>query len=233
VTTLQIGRKNNDKLRVQRSKLKTESGSAFYESSCSFELLTLNTKFLSLGFLVFCMRINKVNINRTQHGKHSGLTLLELILVMVILSTVLAMAAPSLRGFFTSRQTQDAAAQILALTQLARSQAVSEGIIYRLNFDVEAGTYWLTAQKAGAFEKLKTEFGQVFNLPKDTTLELQGLEQDGGNTFVAFTPQGTITTGTIRLIDRRGQAVEVTCAAATESFSINVIEQNNDNHTRR
>ena len=30
------------------------------------------------------------------------MTLLELILVMLILSTVLAMAAPSLRGFFTS-----------------------------------------------------------------------------------------------------------------------------------
>jgi Tfp pilus assembly protein FimT len=57
------------------------------------------------------------------------MTLLELILVMVILSTVLAMAAPSLRGFFASRRTQDTAAQILALTQLARSQAICEGII--------------------------------------------------------------------------------------------------------
>ena len=66
---------------------------------------------------------------RTHHGKVRGFTLLELILVMVILSTVLAMAAPSLSGFFGSRQTHDTAAQILALTQLARSQAISEGVV--------------------------------------------------------------------------------------------------------
>ena len=65
-----------------------------------------------------------------------GLTLLELVLVMVIICTILAMAAPSLRGFFTSRETSDAAAQIVALTHLARSQAITEGRVYRLNLDV-------------------------------------------------------------------------------------------------
>lgn len=148
------------------------------------------------------------------------MTLLELILVMVILSTVLAMAAPSLRGFFASRRSEDTAAQILALTQLARSQAISEGIIYRLNFDTEERTYWLTAQQAGAFVELKTGLGQVFTLPKDIEMELIGIEEDEKDKFLAFTPHGTVTAGTVRLIDRRGQAVEVTCPTVTESFSI-------------
>jgi Tfp pilus assembly protein FimT len=148
------------------------------------------------------------------------MTLLELILVMVILSTVLAMAAPSLRGFFTSRRTEDAAAQILALTQLARSQAICEGIIYRLNFDTQQRTYWLTSQQAGTFEKLKTGMGQVYTLPKDIEMELDGIQEDGNDKFLAFTPHGTVTAGTVRLIDRRGQAMEVTCPTATESFSI-------------
>lgn len=153
------------------------------------------------------------------------MTLLELILVMVILSTVLAMAAPSLRGFFGSRRTNDAAAQILALTQLARSQAISEGIVYRLNFDTQQRAYWLTAQQAGAFEKLQTGFGQVFTLPKDLVLELEEVEQDNRDVFVAFTPYGTVTAGTVRLIDRRGRAIEITCPTATESFSIVESEQ--------
>ncbi len=148
------------------------------------------------------------------------MTLLELILVMVILSTVLAMAAPSLRGFFTSRRSEDAAAQILALTQLARSQAISEGIIYRLNFETQERTYWLTALQAGAFEPLKTGFGQVFELPKDVEVELEGLRQDDRDVFLEFTPYGTVTAGTIRLIDRRGRAIEITCPTVTESFSI-------------
>jgi type II secretion system protein H len=162
--------------------------------------------------------------------RHQGFTLLELILVMVILSTVLAMAAPSLRGFFASRQTQDAAAQLLTLTQLARSQAVCEGTGYRLNLDAEQGQYWLTSWQSGTFENLGTEFGRVFTLPKDTVMQLAGVERDGDETFVSFAPQGTTTAAKIRLVDRRGRIVDVMCRAATESFSIVIGEQNNGSH---
>lgn len=148
------------------------------------------------------------------------MTLLELILVMVILSTVLAMAAPSLRGFFTSRQGDDAAAQILALTQFARSQAASEGIIYRLNFDTQQRTCWLTAQKAGTFERLQTGFGKAYTVPKDLVIELEDIEQEDREVFLAFTPYGTVTAGTVRLIDRRGRALEIVCPSVTEAFSI-------------
>ena len=148
------------------------------------------------------------------------MTLLELILVMMILSTVLAMAAPSLRGFFTSRRGDDAAAQILALTQYARSQAVSEGIIYRLNLDVQTRSFWLTAQKAGTYERLETEFGKTFTLAKDLVLELEDVQQEDRDVFVEFSPYGTVTAATIRLVDKQGRALEVACPTVTEAFSI-------------
>lgn len=168
-----------------------------------------------------------MNAGVQKHGRGRGFTLLELILVMVILSTLLAMAAPSLRGFFASRQTHDTAAQILALTQFARSQAISEGIVYRLNFDTLERAYWLTAQEAGVFEALETEFGQVFTLPKDIVMELDELDAKDGETFLKFTPQGTVTAGTVRLIDRAGQALEITSPTVTESFAIVECEQSN------
>jgi Tfp pilus assembly protein FimT len=146
---------------------------------------------------------------------------------MLILSTILAMAAPSLRGFFGSRKTYDEAAQILALTQFARSQAISEGIIYRLNFDTRERTYWLTAQQSGAFEKLKTEFGQIFTFPNDIVAELQNIQKEDDEMFFEFKPQGTVTAGTLRLIDRRGLILEVTCPMITESFSIVECERDN------
>ena len=148
------------------------------------------------------------------------MTLLELILVMVILSTVLAMAAPSLRGFFTSRRTEDTAAQILTLTQLARSQAISEGVVYRLNFDARDRTYWLTARKAGVFESLDTEMGQVYTIPQDIELELQDIDKKDKDVFLVFTPHGTATAGAIRLTDRSGRVVEVSSPSVTEPFSI-------------
>lgn len=130
------------------------------------------------------------------------------------------MAAPSLRGFFASRQIHDAAAQILALTQFARSQAVCEGATYRLNIDTEEATYWLTANQSGAFEELGTEFGRVFELPKDTEVELEDVVQEGEDEFITFKPQGTVSPGTVKLKDRQGNIVKVYCPAATESFSI-------------
>lgn len=175
-----------------------------------------------------------MNRDKRKHsGRDRGFTLLELILVMVILSTVLAMAAPSLRGFFGSRQTHDTAAQILALTQLARSQAVSEGIVYRLNFDTRQRTYWLTAQQSGTFEELKTEFGRIFTLPKDMVMELEGIEEEDMEKFLVFTPQGTVTAGTIRLIDRGGRALEVTCPTVTESYFIVELGQTDGGYSSR
>jgi len=161
-----------------------------------------------------------MSAGRRQYDRGAGFTLLELILVMLILSTVLAMAAPSLRGFFGSRQSQDAAAQILALTQFARSQAISEGVIYRLNFDTRDRVYWLTAWKSGLFKEIETEFGQVFMLPRDMIMELEDADKEDGKPFIEFTPQGTVTAATIRLIDRGGRGLEVTCPTVTESFSI-------------
>jgi len=149
-----------------------------------------------------------------------GFTLLELILVMVILSTVLALAAPSLRGFFASRQIHDAAAQILSLIQLAGSEAASQGTTYRLNFDTAEGMYWLTARQGGSFDKLGTEFGRQFSLPRDTTVELTGASRDARLDYIAFGPEGTFTPATITLTDRRGEKMRLVCPSATEPFSI-------------
>ena len=174
-----------------------------------------------------------MNAHPRQRDGGRGFTLLELILVMVILSTVLAMAAPSLRGFFASRKTHDTAAQILALTQFARSQAISEGIVYRLNFDTRERSYWLTAQQAGTYGELGTEFGQVYELPKDIVMELEELDEEDDLTFLKFTPQGTVTAGTVRLIDRAGRALEITSPTVTESFSIVETEQSNGYYAAR
>ena len=155
-----------------------------------------------------------------QFGRCSGFTLLELILVLVIMATVLALAGPSLRGFFSSRQLQDTASQILSLTQLARSQAISEGIIYRLNFSTTQRVYWLTSWQKGSFREIRTGYGRTYKLPKDMILELDNLGQEGSDRFVEFRPEGTATAGTIRLIERSGRTLEVACPTITESFYI-------------
>ncbi len=151
---------------------------------------------------------------------YRGFTLIELILVMLILCAVLGMAGPSLRGFFSQRQVEDAAASIMALAQLAKSQAVCEGRTYRLNLNTRERTYWLTVQDQGAFQDLKTEWGRVYLLPADVTMKIWDLEMDGLTYYAEFSALGRTTPGTIQLISPKGDVLSMACRSATESFAI-------------
>jgi prepilin-type N-terminal cleavage/methylation domain-containing protein len=158
-----------------------------------------------------------------------GFTLLELILVMVIISVVLSMAAPSLRGFFSSRKAHDAAAGILSLIRYARSQAITEGRNYRLNLDPGEGAYWLTASDAGGYAALDTELGRKFLLPEFTTMELamdDDAEKDdeASAAYVEFYPKGHADVCTIRLFDQNGDEVDVLALTPAERYNVVVPE---------
>lgn len=96
------------------------------------KLLSLGTKFRILG--------------PTAGLQTDGFTLIELIVVMALLATVLAIAAPSLSRFFHSRTLDSEARRFLALTRYAQSRAVSEGIPMLLWIDPDRGAYGLMAE---------------------------------------------------------------------------------------
>lgn len=141
-------------------------------------------------------------------------------MVMLILTTVLGLSGPSLRGFFSMRQIDEAAAQIVALTKFAQSQAVCEGRTYRLTLDVVNRTYWLTVQNQGAFVDPETEWGRVFQLPEDVGLEVQDLKTKGLLYYVDFSPLNRTTPGLIRLSTLKGERYNIMCRSATEAFAL-------------
>jgi len=150
----------------------------------------------------------------------NGFTLLELIVVLVLVSTVLAMAAPSLRGFVGGRQTANAAAQVLSLTKLARSQAVVQGRVYRLNIDTETKTYWLTMQRAGSFVPLGFEHGRRFQFPDGVSVKLELPLGNNSASYIQFYPDGRNDEARIELTGQQGEVFEVTCPSATERFRV-------------
>jgi type II secretion system protein H len=149
-----------------------------------------------------------------------GFTLLELIVVLVLISTVLAIAAPSLRGFAHGRQTADAAARILSLTHLARSRAISRGCVHRLNVDAQMGTYWLSMQQGGAFVEIEDDFGREFRLPGGVSVKVDSPSADEPVPYVEFHPDGRCEAATIQLTGGRGEILQVTCASPSERFRI-------------
>jgi len=152
-----------------------------------------------------------------------GFTLLELILVMVLMCSILALVAPSMRNFFVSRQSANAASQIVSLIQLARTQAVTEGRPYQLNWDTGAETYWLTAQDPNGpdFIPLNTEFGRTFTLPDGASFDLSADPNAAltGN-YIEFDPDGTSTAAAIGLIGREGDTLWIMTPTLTDSFRV-------------
>ena len=149
-------------------------------------------------------------------------TLLELILVMVLMCSILAFVAPSLRNFFVSRQTTDAAGQIVSLAQFARTQAATEGRTYRLNLDTGALTYWLTAQDPNGpdFIALGTEFGRTFNLPEGAAFDLSADPKANVTDHIDFLADGTASAAAIGVVGREGNTLWITSPTLTDSFRV-------------
>jgi len=152
--------------------------------------------------------------------------------VLVLISTILAIAAPSLRSFVHGRQTSDAAAHMLALTRLARSQAVALGCVYRLNIDTEEGTYWLTRQEVGAFVEIEGDQGRRHLLPVGVSVAVESPTAAESPTgagsptasesvwSIQFYPDGRSDVATIALASGEGEVLCVTCPSASERFRV-------------
>jgi prepilin-type N-terminal cleavage/methylation domain-containing protein len=155
--------------------------------------------------------------------KHNGakaFTLLELILVMIILCTVLAMAAPTLRGFFSSHQLNDVAEQILVMTRYAKIQSVFEGRFYRVNIDENEYRCWVTVLGEKGYEPLYQGFGNDFLIPPDIKLDFDEVEERAGIYYFDFNPQGYSKPGRVRLADDQGNVLDVVCYSPSEYFEI-------------
>lgn len=163
---------------------------------------------------------------RTSNRRRGAFTLLELIAVLVLISTVLAIAAPSLRGFVHGRQTADTALRMLSLTRLARSRSASLGCVHRLNVDAESGTYWLTMQRAGAFVEIQSAHGRKYHLPTgvSVTLDSPSAEEQGRGEddvpHIQFYPDGRCDPATIELTGSQQDVLRVTCPSPAESFRV-------------
>lgn len=160
-------------------------------------------------------------------------------MVLVLVSMLLSLAAPSVKGFFVSRQAGDAAQMVLALTRCAHTQAVTRGQPCRLNVDERAGTVWLTMQEGGNYVDVPNSVAGKCNLPEGSTISLS---VDNGGTaaapvlgglglsaakpvapsasYIQFFPSGRSDVATIELRGRQGERYTIACPSATEGFEI-------------
>ena len=151
---------------------------------------------------------------------HSGFTLLELLVVLLIMAIAIGIAMPVLSGSARGRRLADTTNEILALTRYGREQAISQGHTFRLNFNLENNTYWLTEQRYGSEpQALQNEFGRKFEAPEGIWLETNIDEQVDG-VYVAFQPNGRTQPGTIRVKGVDNRELDIICESATETYHL-------------
>jgi len=159
-----------------------------------------------------------------------GFTLFELVLVMVLLTTVLAIVTPSVRGFLTGSRSRDAATQFLTLTQFARARAAADSRVYRLSVDGTARAYRMTAQDGIGFSPVGTDFGRDFSLPHGMQVRVErasgsGFESAAAPDSIDFYPDGRSDVAVVRLVDSRGTLTVIACPSPAEPFRVMTEEE--------
>lgn len=181
------------------------------------------------------------NPSQSRRPAQQAFTLVELIAVMALLVTVIAIASPSLAGFFRGRAVDAEARRVLSLTRQGQSRAAAEGLPMILWVDLNQRTYGLETDSSFVDEDKKAV---EYKLDGSVTMEVGTTESlqtsitsstlfDSGNTAgnskhaslpnIRFEPDGSISEGSrenLRLIDRDGGSLWVGLAANRLNYEI-------------
>src|SRR5437870_3033100 len=146
----------------------------------------------------------------------SAFTLMELVLVLLLLTIAMAIAAPALRNFWKGNRIKDAGEQLAYITRLARTQAISDGAVYRLGIDANGAGYALYVQQAEGFVLIPSD---NFALPEEARVEVT--KADGSSAdHIDFFPNGRTEPASIRLSAAGYNDIILICPSPTETFSL-------------
>ena len=154
-----------------------------------------------------------------------GFTLIELVLVMVVITAALAIAAPSLRGFAHGAKMRDASTQLVAMCQWARTQAISGARVYRLQIEPASAQngagpqYRVMVQDGDQFHPPGNDFGQVFVMPVGYRLSMTRADGAPGG-YIDFYPTGRTDPARIQILADDGEATMIECPTPAETFRV-------------
>lgn len=171
--------------------------------------------------------------------QYRAFTLLELVLVLALLALIMALAAPSLRGWARGTRFRNAADGIASTARWARAQSIVQGCIYRMEIDTTGGKYAVSKQSGNDFFAVVPPGGQSRELGEDVKIELLApngtryqtsyvspstgslsVNNEADVQAIYFYPTGRTDPAMIRLQDNDGKSIAVVCSTAAENFQV-------------
>jgi len=147
---------------------------------------------------------------RTLLGGSAGFTLLEISLVLLIMAVVLMLAVPHLRDPGRA-ELMAQSKRLVNIFKLLRSEAVLNGYAYRLNYDLNAQRYWVTADASADLGDFVRELGQLARGTQlkepvtiaDVVLPTLAGKVNQGQIYTVFYPDGSVDPTVIHLATPR------------------------------
>jgi Tfp pilus assembly protein FimT len=148
----------------------------------------------------------------------------ELVLVMTIMTILLSIIFPSLKGFFRGRNLDNEARRFLSLTRYGQSRAVTEGVPVELWINPRQGSYGLQALSGysetqtnpmsfNIDESLKISFSAPSSVLVRSNYWTQANAQFGAVTKIRFQPDGFISdTSPEKVYLRQGNEAQMVIA---------------------
>ena len=141
-----------------------------------------------------------------------GVTLLELIIVMVIIAIAAGFIVPGIGAWLPNYRLRSSARDIVSTMRTAQMKAVSTNLIYRVSFTLPAG-YVLQYIDTGG--NLQTE-GVTQTLPPGVSISAITI---AGNNAV-FNPNSTSSSGSLTLQNSKGSQRRLTLTPSTGRATI-------------
>jgi prepilin-type N-terminal cleavage/methylation domain-containing protein len=144
-----------------------------------------------------------------------GVTLIELIVVMVIIAIGAALMAPNIGGWLPNYRLRSAIRDIASAMRVAQMKAVSNNIPYRVNLndaEVGAGSYVLQYNSGGVW----INDGALQTLPSGITISVITIPAKHAD----FNSNSTSSTGSLTLQNTKGSQRRITLTAATGRVTV-------------
>ncbi|MCK4402053.1 prepilin-type N-terminal cleavage/methylation domain-containing protein, partial [bacterium] len=136
-----------------------------------------------------------------------GLTFIELILVISILSILTAISTPMFRHTFDNLQVRNFCRDISKLSKYAQERAIMEQVLHRIDFDVNNKEYWVSTAKdplnPEKLTGLNNKFGRMRRFPPNIVLEC-------AKPYAVFYPDGTADELTMYISGADGEVYTLT-----------------------
>jgi prepilin-type N-terminal cleavage/methylation domain-containing protein len=139
-----------------------------------------------------------------------GITLLELVVVMVIIAIGAVLLVPNIGGWLPNYRLRSATRDIGSTMRVAQMKAVSNNLQYRVNLnsaDVGANSYILQYNTGGIW----VDDGAIQRLPSGIIISNNSLPNDRAE----FNTNSTSSSGSVTLQNSKGSQKKITLTSAT------------------